>query len=263
LTKDAQIRRGEARVVIRRDKLVLNVQPLLSFSDRSPDRCWVALAPVGTSKPTTRTFAGKARDGARWSLFYKDEDASELDVAMRDGAVQLDARSRLAQAVFAHTNSFTELTLQGQQKLTVSFSPAPQQRIELAPATAAARFAYVDASETFHVMQASTRQRGPFTEIASGPLRRGAPLVLTIYDGDKPAFTVTLEDWAAQASTQLSPTAGSGIPVNAIELLRGGDADSAPGLISFSLAATNIGRGTQSVGHAAGVYRNRVTIALP
>ena len=53
------------------------------------------------------------------------------------------------------------------------------------------------------------------------------------------------------------------MPVNAIELVRGGDADTAPVLISFSLAATNIGRGTASVGHAAGVYRNRITVKLP
>jgi hypothetical protein len=94
-------------------------------------------------------------------------------------------------------------------------------------------------------------------------MKRSDPLVLTIYDGDKAMFSVALEDWAAQAATQLSPTAGWGIPVNAIELVRGGDPETAPALISLSLAATAIGRGSQTVGHTAGVYRNRMTVRLP
>ncbi|MCU1278262.1 MAG: hypothetical protein JWM53_1808 [bacterium] len=263
LTKDAQVRPSEALVVIRRDKLVLNVQPLLSFTDRSPDRCWIALAPPGMSVATKRSFVAKVHDGARWSLYYKDEDASVLDVSSRPGAVELDARSRLANPVYSHGNGYLALTVQGHQKLSVSFSPVPEQHIELPAAAGAARFAYLDASETFHVMQASQRQKGPFTQIAAGPLKRGAPLVVTFYDGDTAAFAVTLQDWAAQASTQLSPTAGWEIPVNAIELIRGGEPDSAPGLVAFSLASTSIGRGTQTVGHAAGVYRNRITVSLP
>ncbi|MCU1280754.1 MAG: hypothetical protein JWM53_4300 [bacterium] len=261
LSKDAQVRPDDARVVIRRDKMTLNVQPLLSFADRSPDRCWTALAPEGKSVATSRSLVSKLRDSARWSLSYKDEDASVLDVTTHDGAIEVDARSRLARPIFSHVNSFTELTVQGHQKLSVSFSPAPQQRIELAPATEPLRFAYLDASDTFHVMRASQHKRGPFTELASGRLRRGDPLVLTIYDGDKAVFSIALADWAAQASTQLSPT--SAIPANAIELLRGGAPESAPALIAFTLAATSIGRGTQSIGHAAGVYRNRITVTLP
>ncbi|HEX8950348.1 MAG TPA: hypothetical protein VF945_00815, partial [Polyangia bacterium] len=239
LTRDAQIRPGESRVVFRRDKLVLNVQPLLSFANRSPDRCWTALAPEGTSTPTNRVLVSKIHDGARWSFYYKDEDGSALDVAAaKDGAVQLDGRSRLAHAIFAHVDSFAELTVQGHQKLSVAFSPVPERRIEPPAATAPARFAYVDGNETFHIVQASERQRGPFTEIAAGRLKRGDPLVVTLYDGDKPAFTVTLEDWAAQVSTQLSPTAGGGVPVNAIELVRGGEPETSPVLITFTLAAT-------------------------
>jgi hypothetical protein len=260
LSKDAQIHPTDGRVVFRRDALVLSVQPLLSFSDRSPDRCWTALAPVESNRATARSLLSKVHDGATWSLWYRDEDASVLDVAGRDGAVELDARSRLSRPVFAHLDSFAEVTVQGHHKLSVSFSPAPQQRIAIAPASAPARFAYLDGSDTFHVVQASQRQRGPFTELAAGRLRRADPLVLTLYDGDKAAFSITLQDWAAQASTQLSPTAGWGLPVNVIELTRGGEPETSPALITISLAATSIGRGTQSVGHAAGVYRDRITV---
>jgi hypothetical protein len=263
LSKDAQLHPIDGRVVIRRDALVLNVLPMLSFADRSPDRFWASLAPVEQSRATVRSLVSKVRDGARWRLFYKDEDASVLEVQPGSDGVQLDARSRLAGPVFSHLNSFTELTLQGHHKVSVSFSPAPERRIEIPPASAPARFAFVDASGGFHVMQASQAKRSPFTELAAGRLGRAEPLVITIYDGDKPAFSVTFQDWAAQASTQPSPTAGEPIPVDAIELQRGSDAESAPALISLSLASTAIGRGTQTVGHAAGVYRNRVTVRLP
>lgn len=260
LTRDAQLRPGDSRVVIRHDKLVLNVQPLLTFANRSPDRFFTGLAPEGKSPATTRTLAAKVHDGARWTLHYRDEDASVLEVTPQGGAIHLDARSRLARPIYSHGNSFTELTLQGHQKLSVAFSPAPGKRVEIPAPGEPARFAYLDEGGTFHVMQASAQQRGPFQELAAGPLKRGEPLVLTLFDGDQPAFTVTLDDWAAQAATQLSPAAGWGVAANVIELLRGGEPDSAPVLISLSLAATSVGRGTQSVGHAAGVYRNRVTV---
>ena len=80
LSKDAQIRPGEARVVIKRDKMILNVQPMLSFTDRSPDRCWQALAPPGTSTATNRILSAKAKEGAGWKLYSKDEDVSVLGV---------------------------------------------------------------------------------------------------------------------------------------------------------------------------------------
>jgi hypothetical protein len=246
--------------VVRRDALIMNVNPLLGFADRSPDRCWVALAPEGRSVATTRTLSAR---GGSASFAYKDEDQSVIEVSAHEGVVQLDARSRLAQPLFAHGSSYAELALQGHRKLAVAFSPAPQQRIAVPAVGEPARFAYVDAHETFHVAQASQRQRGPFTELAAGRLRRGDALAVTIYDGDKAMFVVTLADWAAQVSTELSPAAGDGLPMNVIELVRGGEPETAPVLISFALAATTIGRGTQSVGHAAGVYRDRISVALP
>src|SRR5207249_10509383 len=106
LTKDAQIHPGDGRVVIRRNKLVLNVQPLLSFTDRSPDRCWTALAPAEETAATARTLLSKVHDGARWLLFHRDDDKSALDLTTRDDAIVVDARSRLGGPIFSHLNSF-------------------------------------------------------------------------------------------------------------------------------------------------------------
>lgn len=263
LSREAQLHPDDGRVVIKRDRVVLNVQPLPSFADRSPDRCWTALAPPELNLVTKRSLVARELHEGRWSLYYRDEDASTLEVTAPSGAVQLDARWRLPRPIYSHLASFAELTLQGHKKLTVSFSPVPQQRVEIAAANAPARFAYLDAAGVFHVAQASERQRGPFTELAAGALARTDPLVLTLYDDGKAIFVVTFDDWAAQASTQLSPTAGWGVPVNAIELQRGGELDSAAVLISLVLADSSIGRGTQSVGHVAGVYRDRITVKLP
>ena len=49
------LRPGDSRDVFTRDTMILNVQPLLTFANRSPDRCWTALAPEGTS-PRSSTF---------------------------------------------------------------------------------------------------------------------------------------------------------------------------------------------------------------
>jgi hypothetical protein len=262
LTKEAQLRPDDGRLVVKRGNVILNVMPMLSFTNRSPDRCWTSLAPPGTSTATNRIFIAKSHDGARTSLWYKDEDQSVLDVTTQGGAVQLDARSRLPKPIFSHANAWAELAVTGHKTLSVAFSPAPQKRIEVPSVKANARFAYVDAAGGFHVAEAAKQRRGPFTELASGMLRKNEPLTLTFYDGDKALFTVALDDWAAQASTELSPAAGWGVPQNAIELMRGGDAETTPALVSISLAATTIGQGTPTVGHSAGVYRNRMTVTV-
>jgi hypothetical protein len=50
------------------------------------------------------------------------------------------------------------------------------------------------------------------------------------------------------------------VPVNAIEFSLGGDAPGSVGAIYFTLAGTSVGRGWDSVGHAPGVYRNRIRV---
>lgn len=81
---------------------------------------------------------------------------------------------------------------------------------------------------------------------------------LTLLDGDEVQCRVTLLDFTSQASTELSPTAGFGIAQNAIELLA---SEQAPAqTILFSLAATSVGRGWDTVGHAPGNYRNRMRV---
>ena len=83
---------------------------------------------------------------------------------------------------------------------------------------------------------------------------------MTLYDNGHAACTIEFDDWADQAGTALSPTAGWGLPVNAIEFSRLGDPLESSAAIWLTLAATSVGRGWDSVGHTAGTYRNRMRI---
>jgi hypothetical protein len=123
-----------------------------------------------------------------------------------------------------------------------------------------ARFAYLDAAGVFHVAQASSAEKGPFHDLTSGALRRDQPLVMTFFDREVAVFRVTFDDWAAQLSTAPSPTAGWGVPVNAIEFSLQGDKPTSAAGVFITLAATSVGRGFDSVGHSAGTYRNRMRI---
>jgi len=264
LSKDAQLHSDDGRLVVRRGTLVLTVQPLLGFADRAPDRASIDPANKEERSPTVRHLLNFAKDGTHFTLHYKDEDRSVLDATAHDAAVDLDARSRLAKAIYSHANSYTEVTIRGQAKLSVTFSPLGSKHIELAPVGMPARFAYVDAVGVFHVVQASKESHGPYIELSSGALPKDGALELELYDGDVAVYKLALLDWAPQASTQRSPVAGWDLPENVIELVRTAKPENSPALISFSLASTSLGRGTRSVGHAQGVYRNRITVtALP
>ncbi|MHC4505798.1 MAG: hypothetical protein ACYTFI_21050 [Planctomycetota bacterium] len=123
-----------------------------------------------------------------------------------------------------------------------------------------ARLAYRDADGGFNIVEASSGEKGPFRRLAGGRLRRGEALTITLHDGDRPACRIAFQDWAAQAGTALSPTAGWRLPVNAIEFSRSEGLSSGNAYIFITLAGTSVGRGWDSVGHAAGTYRNRMRI---
>ena len=180
------------------------------------------------------------------------------------GTLHLESLTAVAQPVYTHLNSYTTLAISGHRRLFLAFSPAPDARIEVLPADypsgRPARFAYVDPDRTFRIVQASDAEKGPFTTLASGTLAPDAPISITLYDEDTPVARITFDDFAAQASTELSPTAGWSVPQNAIELRRSGDAPSSFVDISLTLAGTSVGRGFDSVGHAPGVYRNRMRL---
>jgi len=252
---------GEVMMSFGRRSIYLS--PLLTFQSRSPDRCWTNLAPrnlrVGPDRQLCSASPGE--------FTYLDDGFSRLAIhQMPDQSTQIDATSILPTPVYSHLNSFTELTIFGHRKLSFVFSPAPNTPIDVTlsqyPIGLPTRSAYVDAAGVFHIVQATSGEKGPFHELASGPLGSDDPLSITMLDDGVPFARFTFRDFASQAGRQLSPTAGWGLPVNAIEFtLSDADAgDSSAASIFISLASTGIGRGWDSVGHTAGTYRNRIVV---
>lgn len=238
----------------------MQVSPLLTFESRSPDRCWTNLA-----SKALRTGRRRALCAATAGRFeYLDVGYSTLTVEASGDVVNVRATSVLPAPVYSHLNTYTEATIVGHRKLSLSFSPAPQTQIDVQyseyPTGRPARMAYLDAAEVFHVVEASSGEKGPFHELAAGPLKRSEPLTITLLDEGTPFASMTLANFSAQASTQLSPTAGWGLPVNAIEFSLYDDNPRSAAGIFITLAATSVGRGWDSVGHSAGTYTNRLEL---
>lgn len=254
---------GSARVDVWRASLTvpcgtgqLEIEPLLRFFTRSPDRFWAR----GSRQWPNLVPVAMQRLGDAIQIKYSGRIERFLALKPAGRALSMEAFAALEVPLYSHLNAFATLRLRGAAHPSLAFSPAPRRPTDILaagfPSGAPQRQAWLEPGGTFRVTQASDAEKGPFQTLAEGPLSRGAPLAITLFDGESPLCRVTFEDWAAQAGLALSPTAGWGAPVNAVEFsLAGEDA-----LIHLTLAGTSVGRGLDTAGHAAGVYRNRVLV---
>lgn len=172
--------------------------------------------------------------------------------------------SEVESATYSHLNTYCEIFLVGHARLSLAFSPCPAHPVDVLmsdyPVGRPARSAYLDAAGVFHVVEATSGEKGPFHELASGKLDRTQTIEITFLDAGVPVASIALADWAAQCSTDLSPTAGWGLPQNAIEFALTGESPRAAACLFISLASTSVGRGFDTVGHAPGAYRNRMAV---
>ncbi|MFW6108770.1 MAG: hypothetical protein ACOC8D_03040, partial [bacterium] len=246
--------------------LELEVKPRLEFRSVSPDRCWTILAPGRHGEDSTWRLTGLRHDARSVHATYRGEVAGALDVQVDPGllSVTVEAFRRLGEPVYSHLNTFCQVDIAAIDSLALSFSPCGETPVAVLPsdypAGRPARLAYLGADGWFRVVEATSGEKGPFRELAAGPMRRDEILAITIHHGDAPACRMVLDDWARQASTALSPTAGWGLPQNAIEFVRYGEGDVGLASVFITLAGTSVGRGWDSVGHAAGTYRNRLRV---
>lgn len=242
--------------------LELEVAPLLSFTSRSPDGGWVVFAAARDRWAPPRTAERVAARGAEAIATFAP--GGVIQVAAREDGVELTGFTPVTAPTYSHLNTFARVAIAGHERLAIAFSPSPDVRVELThaeyPTGRPATFACLGGDGVFRVLRASTGEKGPFTELAAGPLARGAPLSFVLYDRDAPIARVTLDDWTAQLDTRPSPTAGWGVPVNAIEFGLAADDPRSAASIFVTLAATSVGRGFESVGHAPGRYRDRIFI---
>lgn len=222
----------------------LYVQPFLEFHSLSPDRFWTLFAPK------------------RSDAWVPETTYSELQ---RDENNTLTTWCQLEADNYSHLNSFTQLEFSTTGKLSVSFSPCPDERITIHasdyPYGNPARFAYLGADSMFHIVEASSGEKGPFTELASAPCDRNHALEVTLYSNQQPVFVIRFDDFLTQCSLDLSPTAGWGVPQNSIQFSLADD-DPETAYLFFSLASTSVGMGFDSVGHQRDTYRNRMTVNI-
>lgn len=235
----------------------LSIELLLSFESRSPDRTWTVLASRG-SFGTQRTLRSLQRGLGGFSARYVDDGESSLVVRQGPEALEIEAISELPRPVYSHLNSWTALHFSGDAWLYFGPTGARTFRVEPAdyPSGRPSQMANLHADGMLRVVRASDGEKGPFHALAEGPLRRGEPLVIELRRRDGQGCRLVFEDWSTQASVQLSPSAGWGIPENSIQFFSQGDT----GLVLLALAETGPGRGWDAVGHAAGSYRNRLRI---
>jgi hypothetical protein len=269
LAPDLVVEGQSARVTWQGHRATVSITPVLTFDRTSPDGFWSIFAPAASAVSPTKATA--AHDELRlWS-----SDGALLLRVSRDLTLpgeptlglQLESYTRLARPVYSHLNAFTTVTVSRHRRLGLRFSPCPSALIAVThsdyPSGAPARFAYVDAAHRFHVVQAADAEKGPFASLAEGAFLRDETLGIDLVELDPPESAIArleLSDFENQLSTALSPTAGYGVPVNAIQFGLESTEASSPAHLIFTLAATGVGRGWDSVAHAAGTYTNRMTL---
>jgi hypothetical protein len=230
----------------------LELSPLLTFQDASDDGFW----PMERT-PTVERAIERPRlhePNRRAALSLETTDA---------GALLIDAATLVPKPTASHLNRFTDFSVTGLRNPSVRFGATgttsfPALAFDY-PKGRPAHFGALTPSGDFVVWRATSAEKGPFHELGRGPLARGAPVALTLMDGEDAQCTVTWLDFSAQADVTLSPAAGEGVPVNVVQFGKPAN-DESRVIVITSLAATGIGEGFDTVVHAQGVYRNRVLV---
>jgi hypothetical protein len=257
ISPDYQFDSAAAELLLTAGDIRIQCRPLLDFDRISPDRFWSLFA---RGRKRLRSLSAKSKAGDVDLFGYSDDSVVAISQPTPDGLLRLAAFTPVDQDAFSHLNTYCYFEINGHERLSLSFSPCPDAEIDVLPADypvgRPARLAYRDNGNRFVVVEANSGEKGPFRVLAAGPLGRGAPLTIVVRDEGQPVAEVMLEDWSKQLSTSLSPCAGWRLPMNAIEFRRLDDSLNAPVAIWITLAGTSVGRGWETVGHKAGVYRN-------
>jgi hypothetical protein len=241
---------GDGVVTYEHGRVRLQLATFLTFGSRSPDGAWTLFAPRNAQEPGATPLC---------ALFGSSFGAA--------GPLQIEAECELVAPISSHLNDYASLRVSGHKRLSIAFSPIADEQLDFLPSDYPAgrplRFAYLGPNDVFRVVEADSAEKGPFRELASGHLHPGEALTMTLFDEGEARLNAKFLDWTAQLSIGVSPSAGWGVPQNAVSFRRLGDGDNSPCEIALTLASTGIGRGFDSVTHAAGVYRNRIEIGVP
>ncbi len=250
------------RIRVDRGRYRLIMNPLLTFLSRSTDRGWTFFATNRDRRGPKRQFLAAEPTQLSFVAQYGPTEPARLSVAIAGADLETEGQVAFDQPVYSHLNAYAAVQLVGHTNLELEFSPCPGQTIEPQPhdypVGRPLRMASLDGDGRFRVVEATSAEKGPYHTLAEGSLARGEPLTITLLEAGKPLLAITFDDWSAQVSTELSPTAGWGMPQNHVTFARHTSDPASVVSLELTLASTSAGRGFDSVGHAAGVYRNRM-----
>jgi hypothetical protein len=267
--RDAMVHTSEGSLMVRMSPLSISVKPLLTFLNGSQDGCWSILARSQDRfgpEPNLRFSQPERETACTLSYDFRGQGPATLHVQEEPEtkSIFVEANTKLMHTVYSHLNAYCDFEVRGHRRLELEFSPCAGQPIEVTkfdyPTGRPARFAFVEEDRTFRLVEATSGEKGPFRTLARGRLRPEESLTIGLRDQGRPVARISLADWSAQADTTISPTAGWGVPVNAIEFSLTDDAASSPASIFVTLAATSVGRGWDCVAHNPGTYRNRIRV---
>jgi hypothetical protein len=260
---------SDASLRVRLGSLSVSVTPVLTFLSGSKDGCWSVFAWPGDRAGPSPRLRSSQLDGERSCVLFYDfrgqgPAVMRVEADADGGSIAVEANTMLIHTIYSHLNSYCDFEVRGHRRLELEFSPCKGVPIEVSafdyPVGRPARFAFVTADRTFRVVEATSGEKGPFRTLARGHLGPDEPLTIGLRDQGRLVGRMTLADWSAEADTTLSPTAGWGVPVNAIEFSLVSDQPSSPASIFVTLAGTSVGRGWDCVGHNPGTYRNRILL---
>jgi hypothetical protein len=269
LARNADLHTLEGSLLVRFSQVSISANPMLRFLNSSKDGCWSVFASARDQvgpEPRLREaqFDGEHSCRLAYDLPGQGPATMRVEVDPSAESIKLEVRTNLMQTTYSHLNSYSDFEIRGHRLLELEFSPCLGVPIEVRkfdyPIGRPARFAYVEQDRTFRIVEAASGEKGPFLTLARGHLGAEESLTIILRDFGRPVGKITLADWAAQADTTLSPTAGWGVPVNAIEFNLADDPPSSPASIFVTLAGTSVGRGWDCVGHNPGTYRNRILL---
>ncbi|HTL27960.1 MAG TPA: hypothetical protein VL282_02015 [Tepidisphaeraceae bacterium] len=158
--------------------LLVEISPLLTFISCSPDAGWVNFTlPIDRTRPHY-ALDRIARRGNSVMASYLPQAFLRVTPRDADNAVDIEADTPVTQPTYSHLNTFCELSVAGHKKLSISFSPCPDEKFEVTyydyPFGRPATFACLGDDGIFRILRATSSEKGPFTTLGSGPLARRA-----------------------------------------------------------------------------------------
>jgi len=275
------LNRRNKSIKIATQKFTLRIQPYMIFEGISPNRLWTVLGNWDTTYITIeRVNTGKYKET---DALYFSWSAKSLKSWVKPGdlsgetlieqhrtedssvEVRMTTVTRLARQIDAHLSAYFDVEWYGQAPITLSIGhEQPYNWIPTQsdyPFGAPATFMTV-MDDRVLLLKGSSAEKGPFKTLAE--FSKKDPL-FQVMVANRPVCQFILEGFVEQASQELSPTAGWGIPVNNI-LLEATQftGDQPSGVwISFSLADTGVGRGFHAVGTGPGTYVSKLRVSIP